>query len=46
MITDPVQFAWKNFNLNIELHISGNFIYNGIYLIDRYHQLSCFMIFQ
>lgn len=48
MITNPAQFAWKNFNLNIELHISGNFIYNGIYLIDRYHQLryedDCFML--
>lgn len=48
MITDPAQFAWKNFNLNVELHISGNFIYNGIYLIDRYNQLSyeddCFML--
>ncbi len=48
MITDPAQFAWKNFNLNIELHISGNFIYNGIYLIDRYNQLryedDCFML--
>ncbi len=48
MITNPAQFAWKNFNLNIELHISGNFIYNGIYLIDRYNQLmyedDCFML--
>lgn len=48
MISNPAQFAWKNFNLNIELHISGNFIYNGIYLIDRYHQLryedDCFML--
>lgn len=29
------QFKWKNFDLNMELHIAGDFIYEGIYLIDR-----------
>lgn len=33
------QFKWKNFDLNMELHIAGDFIYEGIYLIDRSFQL-------
>lgn len=34
------QFKWKNFDLNMELHIAGDFIYEGIYLIDRAFQLK------
>lgn len=34
------QFRWKNFNLNMELHVAGDFIYEGIYLIDRISQLK------
>jgi len=26
---------WKNFNLGIELQLSGNFIYDGLYLFDQ-----------
>ena len=33
------QFKWKNFDLNMELHIAGDFIYEGLYLIDRSFQL-------
>lgn len=41
------QFQWKNFNLNMELHISGAFIYEGIFILDRLDQLNaeedCFL---
>lgn len=41
------QFKWKNFDLNMELHIAGDFIYEGMYLIDRSFQLryedECFL---
>ena len=29
------QFKWTNFDFNMEIHIAGDFLYEGIYLIDR-----------
>lgn len=33
------QFKWTNFDFNMEIHIAGDFLYEGIYLIDRLPQL-------
>ena len=39
MEPESPQFKWTNFDFNIEIHVAGDFIFEGIYLIDRLSQL-------
>lgn len=39
MEPESPQFKWTNFDFNMEIHVAGDFLYEGIYLIDRLSQL-------
>lgn len=39
MDTFSSQFKWTNFDFNMEIHVAGDFLYEGLYLIDRLSQL-------
>lgn len=39
MELESPQFKWTNFDFNMDIHVAGDFLYEGIYLIDRLSQL-------